>query len=52
MGGGWRWLALGVYDSDGNRVSEIAGGVTTKYLVDTLIRQATPRCSTSWSAVQ
>ena len=25
-----------VYDGDGNRVSETAGGVTTKYLVDTL----------------
>jgi len=25
-----------VYDGDGNRVSESAGGVTTKYLVDTL----------------
>jgi YD repeat-containing protein len=25
-----------VYDGDGNRVSETAAGVTTKYLVDTL----------------
>jgi RHS repeat-associated protein len=25
-----------VYDGDGNRVSETAGGVTTKYLIDTL----------------
>ena len=25
-----------VYDGEGNRVSETAGGVTTKYLVDTL----------------
>src|SRR5947208_14490272 len=25
-----------VYDGDGNRVSETAGGVTTKYLVDDL----------------
>jgi len=25
-----------VYDGDGNKVSETAGGVTTKYLVDTL----------------
>ena len=25
-----------VYDGDGNRVSETAGGTTTKYLVDTL----------------
>jgi len=25
-----------VYDGDGNRVSETAGGVTTKYLADTL----------------
>jgi hypothetical protein len=25
-----------VYDGDGNRVSEAAGGVTTKYLVDTV----------------
>jgi hypothetical protein len=25
-----------VYDGDGNRVSETAGGVTTKFLVDTL----------------
>jgi RHS repeat-associated protein len=29
-------LRGGVYDGDGNRVSEKAGGVTTKYLVDTL----------------
>ena len=27
-----------IYDGDGNRVSETATGVTTKYLVDTLIR--------------
>jgi len=27
---------INVYDGDGNRVSETAGGVTTKYLVDTL----------------
>ncbi|MGA8429561.1 MAG: hypothetical protein WB729_07045 [Candidatus Sulfotelmatobacter sp.] len=25
-----------VYDGDGNRVSETAGGVTTKYLIDSL----------------
>jgi hypothetical protein len=25
-----------VYDGDGNRVGETAGGVTTKYLIDTL----------------
>lgn len=25
-----------VYDGDGNRVSETAGGVTTEFLVDTL----------------
>jgi hypothetical protein len=25
-----------VYDGDGNRVSETAGGVTTQFLVDTL----------------
>ena len=31
-----RGAVLILYDGDGNRVSETAGGVTTKYLVDTL----------------
>jgi hypothetical protein len=40
-----------VYDGDGNRVSETAGGVTTKYLVDTLNPTGYSQCSTNWSAV-
>lgn len=31
-----RGAVLILYDGDGNRVSETAGGVTTEYLVDTL----------------
>jgi hypothetical protein len=34
-----------VYDGDGNRVSETAGGATTQYLVDTLNPRAILR---SW----
>ncbi len=40
-----------VYDGDGNRVSEIVGGTTTKYLVDSLNQTGAGHLLRRWLAI-
>jgi hypothetical protein len=41
--------AINVEDGDGNRVSETAGGVTTKYLIDSMNPTGYAQVLISWS---